>query len=215
MRKYKRRSSKKRRYAKRRRYARRYRRGLRADYSSWFRLPAGQVENDNLTVMRGQLTFVLSGIPNHTTYKNMFDQYRINKVIVKFTPRSTEVVNRPYDDATAGTPLLTPMFCAAVIRDDDALPLNYVDILNMQGSRERKMTQGMKWVFRPSVLQRLGVDNLYPGYSLHRPPWINTKYDNCPHYGLQYAITAGGTNRVFVHDIEIKMHVSFRRRKNP
>ena len=215
MRKYRKKSSKyrrKRRFYRRKRYGRRNSL-LRADYSAWLRLPASQIENDNITVERGQYTFALSAVPSYTTLKNLFDQYKINKVIISFKPIATEIINRAFDDATTGTPLLTPMFVSAITRDDDSLPANYADVLNLQGSRERKMTRGMKWIFRPSVLNRLGGDAPVT-YAVQRPTWINTKYPDCPHFGLTYAVQAGSTSKVFVHDVEAKIHVSFRLRKN-
>lgn len=194
----------------RRRYARR--RGFRPDFSTWLRVPGFPIENNVLVVERGVLQWALSDVHSYTTYQAMFDQYKINKVVVRFIPRSTETVTRDYNANQQGPPNLTANFVCALQRDDDGLPNSYEAVRRLQGSRERKMTRGMKWVFRPSLLTQLGPA-ANSGYSLAGSRWINTKYPGILHYGLAWAIDSGSTTGVFAHDVQAMLHISFRRRK--
>lgn len=57
-----------------------------------------------------------------TNYLSLYDQFRINKVVFKFTPASGEVINKPFDDTTTpGSAVRNPIFATCIDFDSESV----------------------------------------------------------------------------------------------
>lgn len=85
---------------------------------------AGVISSAGSTAIRayGVSEFKLNSLPNHTEFTNLFDQYRIIKVVVQCLPRVTQV----FQNASAAP---VNVFTCAVDQTDVTTPISESDVL--------------------------------------------------------------------------------------
>lgn len=195
----------------------------RADYSTIVKTDqAGALTpfaNDSLVVTRGALTFALNQVPEYARFTALFDQYRINRVVVKFIPTMSTLVNRPYDDTT--TILVgegVPRLATAIDRDDDQLPSSttgFNDLQGRQGSKVVQATRPVTWSFVPTRLSMVYRTASTTGYKVDSQTreFLDCANDNIPHYGLKYALTPFSPANAFQYRVETTYYLSFKSRR--
>uniref|UniRef100_UPI004047F021 hypothetical protein n=1 Tax=Orrella sp. TaxID=1921583 RepID=UPI004047F021 len=189
---------------------------VKADYSCMLR-KEGVITIANTTSgpVLGAIRFSLADCLNHTNFTNMFDQYRINTVVVKFIPHMTEMVNKPYDDTTTPTSGGTiPNLCVAVDRDDATVPASYNELKARSKSRIVPATKPLTFKLRPSRLiatYDAGAANAYTVDVSKR--WINSSSPNLNHFGLKYALEDSSPANAYIYEVEIMYYLSFKDRK--
>lgn len=141
----------------------------------------------------GALEFKFDDIPNKTEFTNLFDQYRINGILVRFIPNFTGSDINPSTTAQS-----VPNIWTIIDHDDAATPANLNEMMQYPNC---KMTRGQnvhKRYFRPSCL--VDVAGITTGVKFKQ--WLNMANTNIPHYGLKYHVDQTqaeiGTWRVFV-----------------
>lgn len=212
-----RRRFKKRRYTRRRRYAKVSRARFTSSnkWNTVLRGAEATINNSALTVTPFQFTARLVDCINFSTYTTLFDQYRINKVVVLMTPVKTQVVNRPYDDTTtAGAVLAIPRLSVVIDRDDDTLPVTFEEVYQRPNSKTTLATRKQVWAFRPTKLGMVYRSTTTTGYKVDwGRDFIDSGDSDVPHYGLKGILEAASPNEAYTYRIETKFYVSFRNRK--
>lgn len=135
--------------------------------------------------------FMLNQLPNYTEFTNLYDQYKITKIVCKLIPMLNGNGNVPVAYAqtdTVSSPS-NPGLLISVLDYDDATPLSLIgDYLQYQNVRKqpaimnRTHTRVIVPRVRKNVLQGGGGD--MPAM-IGKPGWIDCQYANIPHYGLK------------------------------
>lgn len=212
-RKFKRMSRRKRTYARR---IPRPVKSLKADYTAVLRSNTFEFANDSLVETKGGYTFALANMINFGQFVQMFDQYRIKWVRCTFRPVLTTVVNRPYDDTTAGSAVnQIPKLVTCIDRDDITSAFTYYELKTKQGARENLATKTVSFKFVPNRLVMVYVDPVTTGYKIDSEAnaWIDCANNNVPHYGLKYALEVATPKDAYQYEFTWHAMVQFRSRR--
>lgn len=153
----------------------------------------------SLTVY-GSLSFALSDLPSYTEFTQLYDEYKIMKVVLSFYPvRATQVYT-----AT----LTIPVFICAVDHDDSTAPTNITTLLQYPGCRIKSSRNQFSVTIKPKVASAVynGVTDAYSAKS----QYVDCTYGSVPHYGFKYAIGSAGVASSVSYDIYAKYYVAFR-----
>jgi len=198
-------------------YVPRNRISTNSDYTSFFRCEPIEFSNDSTITVRDGLSFQLTDIINFSSFTTIWDQYRIDQVIVKFIPVLTTVVNRPFDDSTnpgasvGEIPRLTTM----IDRDDRAVPLDFNQIFQRPQSRTKMATKAIIWKFTPNRLVEVYRSTTSTAYKIdtNKKQFLDCGYSNVPHYGLKFALEATSPSNCYQYRIERSFKISFKNRR--
>lgn len=143
----------------------------------------------SITDAFGGMAFTFNDIPNNTEFTNLFDQYRINKVVLKWVPLA--------NSANAGTQSTT-LFYSVLDYTDDTVPTTEQQLVEYASL---KITQGLRQhtrIFTPTTLDSLTDDTGAATYSGNPKikQWISTSSPNVPHYGVKYLRPAQPTGQL-------------------
>ncbi len=138
-------------------------------------------------------SFTLADLPQALSFRQLYDQYRINAVSTKI------ILNSSTDPATNQNLQLGYVLND---RDDAATPVDWtafmqrsaVKIKNLypSGNNACQATMYMK----PTPLVQLYESAVGTAYSLpKKAPWIDMGDPNCPHFGLLYGFNNGAEVR--------------------
>lgn len=136
----------------------------------------------------GAYSFTLSQLPNYTEFTNLYDQYRINKILIKFVPNVNSA-----DVAAAAT---IAQF-NTVLDFNDATPLGSLNACFEYGNwRMSRGTQIHTRIFRPSTLDATSTSGAITATNPTWRQWISTANSDVPHFGLKYCAepTAGNSD---------------------
>lgn len=153
------------------------------------------------TITSGALSFALNSLPGYTEFTNLFDCYRINKIVVKFVPAVTS--------AEVGATSTNPMTNFFTVLDfNDATALSTLNDAFEYGNL--KMTRGYKThtrVFTPSTLL-LGSDSSDRAAMPKYKQWITTAEADILHYGCKYVAETQATAADIVWKTYVTMYFS-------
>lgn len=170
------------------------------------------IANDTTAETRGALTFKLSECNYFTRFTAIYDQYRIDKVIVTFRPAMGQVVNKPYDDTTTGVLAnACPRFVTAIDFDDNSTPSSLDELMSRSGSRTTLATKQQVRAFKPKRLIQVFRTLTTTGYM----PDATNRFLDCaqtdiPHYGLKYALDTCSPIRAYIYEVDVKYHITFK-----
>lgn len=126
----------------------------------------------------GGLSFRLSSLPNYTEFTNLFDQYRINKIVIRFVPSA--------NSDSVGSTHVIPNFHTIIDNNDSTTPTALNELYESQSWKRTRGTQVQTRVFTPSSLIDIGLSSNSPKWK----QWISTDFPSVDHYGLKYALEA-------------------------
>lgn len=127
----------------------------------------------------GAYLFTFSQLPNYAEFTNLYDQYRINKIVVKFIP-----THNSSDVSVAAQSI--PNF-NTVLDFNDATPLTLQSqLFEYQNWRMTRGTQVHTRVFRPSTLDATSTSGAITATNPTWRQWISTVNSDVPHFGLKY-----------------------------
>jgi len=186
---------------------------LKPDYScKLFKEPI-IISNDSTAETKNAFDFTLTDCINYSTWSTVFDQYRINMVVVKFIPVQTQVINRPFDDTTnPGTSVSEiPRFAVSIDRDDSVTPIDIEQLLKRQGTIVKNATQPITLKFVPNRLVQI-YNGVTVGYKIdidHRT-FLDCAQPGIPHYGLKCVLEATSPSNCYQYRMETYYYVSFK-----
>lgn len=138
---------------------------------------------------------------NLGAFGNLYDQYKINKVVMQFVPKFTDS-----DIGTAPTGGQLSMFASCIDYDDATIPLSIGDILERNNAKLHR-TRIVTRVLKPCVNFNVST-GATAGVSTKQSPWLDVTNTNVPHFGVKIGIT--GTAVIQSYDIIVKYYLSFR-----
>lgn len=159
------------------------------------------------------LSFSLDMLPNYSEFTSLYDQYRINAVVVKIkfmqqTPSQTEQVAVP--------DVVQPVL-HWIVDSTDAAPPTTLDQIRQYGNyRYKAMTANSPINIKifPKFARANYRTAVTTGYSPARG-WVETASPNVPHYGLKMLVDGGwaagtGEHNVGAMMVECKFYMSFK-----
>lgn len=170
---------------------------------------AAQLVQNSATPVFVAIAFNLSDIAQYSSFSNLFDQYRIDKVVLRFYTRNTAISVFNVSGANAGV----PMGYVTLDLDDSSAPTSvdqlrqYDKCVSFTGATSFDIT------LTPRPTAALFAGGAFSGYSTPDvEPWIDVANTAVSHYGIKMAIGAltATTTSAWVWDIEAHYWLSFR-----
>lgn len=153
------------------------------------------------------LEFQLASVLNYTEFTSLFQEYRINCVVVKFTPTwdTNDIGNQ-----TIATPVRMPVIGWAIDYNDAATPSSIDTISEFANYKETMFNKPIKIKIWPAVAPTLYANNLLVGYGVKRRQWIRSANSDVKHYGLKFMVYNITPNLKYAWNYKIKYYLSFR-----
>lgn len=208
--------SRKRRTQKRRRLTRRYRR-KRVRNANFIQVkltvPTDDLTNSDTAEATDGYRITLDGADNQQHYRQQWDQYRIDKVRITWTPvRTQQVITNV--TSTTNPPGVTnvPMYYTALDRDN-ITNISVQNVKQRYGCREQLATRKMTRTFIPTALMAIeGSTAMDLGFACRRRVWIDSSYAKVPHYGVRAAMEPAAPAGIYRLRVNFEVWVSFRNR---
>jgi len=175
------------------------------------------------------MTFQLPDCEGITNWQRLFEEFRLNKVVVTFTPVQTEERNRAVTiGAPAGDVLGTTQtpFCYYLIdrNDDNVAGWTRANFKKIKGSVRKLATEPHVISFTPSVLNAVYAGPAQPpdltpqlNYQVsYKKNWQQNNQAqpgiNQPYWGIKYGMEPATPAGAYYQRISIKYFVSFRKK---
>lgn len=128
--------------------------------------------------------FTFASTPAVTEFTTLFDQYRINKIAVKFVPNFTG------SDLNPGTTYVAlPNIHTVLDYDSSTDPTSIDELLQYDTYRLRKGGRPFTMVWTPAVEMDVGGVS---GAGLKFKQWLDCATTSIKHYGIRLAVEAAG-----------------------
>lgn len=126
----------------------------------------------------------LAELPQVSQFTNIFDAYRINKVVFKFIPLSNNV-NLPQN--TPGNLAAAPQWLSTVIDyDDSSILTTEGSMLEYESFKQTAPYRRHTRSFVPALaIEAYKTSGTTIAYSQARKKWIDAAYTDVPHYGVK------------------------------
>lgn len=169
------------------------------------------VTNSNIAEQRITYRFQLSACLNYVAYQTMWEQYRINKVVITWKPIRVQSVVGQVTAVAPGSTTNIPSYVIA-IDNDDVSSEAYQDTKTRYGSRERLVTTPGKVVMKPACLSEIYLAVAANAYSPQYGKWLDCRYATVPHYGVRLAMEPAEPAGNYALECKTKIYVSFKNR---
>lgn len=168
--------------------------------------------------MYGEFTyqFSLEHVHNYTEFTNLFDSYRINKVVVRFIPRASSAESSGNSNSTV--PAISPNIHIVKDYDDNTLPsageTGLRQLREYSSYKVRRFLNSFAVVIRPKIQgTAYGYDNILEMNTKKMGAWINTDRNNVKHLGFKGTIEAVNPSSALNHvnfEIVTTYYMSFK-----
>jgi hypothetical protein len=155
---------------------------------------SADISNLTAGASAGAYAPAFTNLPNNTEFSALFDEYRINKVVVKFVPNFTGSDLNPNASFNS-----LPNIYTILDYDDNNTPANLDELLQYPNM---KMTRGHAIhtrIFTPKVCLDVGGSN---AVAPKAKQWLDLSFASIPHYGMKWWLDASGVTtgkyRVFI-----------------
>lgn len=162
------------------------------------------------------LQFKLDDMLGSAQFVAMYQEYRINCVVVKFQPLwdSGDVANRMHVGTAGGVPapqpINLPMIGWCYDYNDANTPTNLDDLQKFANYREAQFDKPIKIKIWPACAPGVYISGVAAGYSIKRKEWLRSANSNVPHYGLKYCVYNISNAVAYAWNFSVKYYVSFR-----
>lgn len=163
----------------------------------------GTITQDDVFQTTG-VVFKLNEFNSYSKFTDIFEQYRIVKIIQKIYPTADSFV-APLKVAITGadddehiTQVQTPLLCYKIDRDDVTTATNLDDCLKNPAYKVRSLKKPVKIQFKPNSLNNIYQGAVTNNYSISFNDWLNTENssDN-EYYGLVRCIHCTGCSSTY------------------
>lgn len=139
------------------------------------------------------MSFQLSDLPNYTEFTNLFDQFRICSVKLKWIPSMTGVdMSNVFDHSQ-----INRFVTMAYDHNDATPPASEAEIMQYQGVRQKSHSRIWTYKVYPYVAQETYKTAITTGYSAKRMVWIDSTSPTIPHFGFKMWVPSLGLNATF------------------
>jgi hypothetical protein len=168
-----------------------------------------QMQQNSATAALIAIAFRLDDLGQASTFSALFDQYKLDKVVLRFTTRNPAVMVFNTASPNGGVPLgyVTPD------RDDASAPTSVDAVRQYDLANGFTGTSSFDVVIEPRPTAALYASGAFTGYNaMDTEPWIDVANSDVPHYGIKIGIGAltATTSSSWVWDLEAFYYVSFR-----
>lgn len=132
--------------------------------------------------------FALADIPNVASLGSLFDQYRIEKIQLRFKSRNPAlfISNMTSPNNSSCEPFLV------IDRDDNTAPTTISELQQYDNCQQFGAQDSMDVIFEPSITPSVFSGGAFSGYSVDDSGkyWIDLANTSVPHYGVKVGIPA-------------------------
>jgi len=157
----------------------------------------------------GAMAFSLQDLDQVTSFTSLFDQYRIDRVIVQVKTHN----NFSSFNTSSAANSAPPTTFWVIDRDDSNALTTLAQARQYDNVQDACLTDHVEIDLEPSVTPAIYAAGAFSGYGITRTGvWLDCNNVSIPHYGVKFAITeltALATDTYF-WDIEFYYYVSFR-----
>lgn len=146
--------------------------------------------SNGTTPLFGQITPSLSLLPSPAEFTELYAQYRINKIKIKYIPTFT--TQNGIDASTAGANML--FYGTTKNRNGVAVDFNSENefLESTDGQWAKLASVPRKWYYTPNILSENYKSVSTTGYGFAYKKWLNSGDSQVPHYGFAwYLLTFG------------------------
>ncbi len=166
--------------------------------------------------------FSLSQLPTFTDFTNLFDQYRINRITMRFFQPYQQTGTFPLYSAASQTNLPKLFLGTAIDYDDSNVPSSMDELRAYQSFRYREITnsdfRSGEVTIRPCISTEIYRTSVTTAYEPRSGVWLDTAYPDVPHYAIKWGcdvMYADGPNPItvgvaFTIPVEITYDLEFR-----
>jgi len=142
--------------------------------------------------------FALSQVSNYTEFTRLFDQYRIDKIVLNFKFQANAVDVTQRGGAKGG---ILPILYYTQDLDDGTAPASQDDLLQYQQCKSRILNgnDAFSMVIKPGVSRQV-YQGATSGYEMARSPKIDNGYPDVQHYGIKCWVRNWMSNGVATDD---------------
>jgi len=156
------------------------------------------------------LGFTIADLPQVASFATIFDQYRIDKVVVRIMSRNNAVsmVNLTSPN------LVNPLHAIVVDRDDISVLGSYQAVVQYDNCQVIQGDTSMDIELKPSITPAAYSSGAFSGYVIQdTDAWIDFANTSVLYYGIKGAITqlTASSAQNWVWDINAAYYVSFRK----
>lgn len=176
------------------------------------RLPDKLIVNDTVVEQAGAFNIRLQDLTNYSNYTTIWDQYRINKIVVRARPiRTTTVVAQVEDVSTPQGTTNIPSYCLVKDFDDSITPSSFTQLEARTFAKRRLATQSMSYKFTPATLTSI-YQPITSAYAPKYKTWLDCAFPAVPHYGIKFAMEVAAPAGVYGIELVTDVYVSFKNR---
>ncbi len=169
---------------------------------------AAQLVQNGSTTVNVAIGFQLSDLPQVSTLSAFFDQYRLDKVLLRFKSRNNAVFIANTASPNGGVPT------GYAVRDlDDASALSVTsDYLQYESCETFNGEDDFVICLTPACTPAVFSGGAFSGYSVKQPMWLDIANTSIPHYGVKIGIgpLTVSTTQSWVWDVTAEYIVSFK-----
>lgn len=157
----------------------------------------------------------MNELPNYTEYTDLFDEYRINYIVMKFLPitRGTQVslagmssVLNPVNNFG----WYQPQIHICPDYNDADTPSSIASLQQKHGYRVTEFNKPVILKFRPAVSPMIYRSAATTAYGTKWKQWLHQQYTDTPHYGAKWIITGLNESHAFTYQVQLTYYMSFR-----
>lgn len=148
------------------------------------------------------LNFQVNDLPQISTFRNLFDQYRIRNVVVAFKAQATQT----YTGNSSGD---VPSITTAIDYNDNSAA--GIPAVEYQNAVTNPMTTSFVRSLQPRTAQPVYNGALSTAYLMgNKDLWIDLAYPQVPHYQLIVNIGTTSIDNQFVYSVDVLYTVEFK-----
>lgn len=161
---------------------------------------SGAVTSSTVMDTFGGVYFRLVDVPNSSEFTTLFDQYRIDKVKIRFMPRA--------NSSEVGTNQGMIKLFTAVDYDDITTPTSIAELLQYQNCKVVPSTAITTRVLKPAFASQVYQSATSTGYGARRG-WLDCDNNAVQHFGIKWGLQQlpAGTQ---TFDLHVQYHLSFK-----
>lgn len=161
----------------------------------------GTIASAALTNTYGAIQLSLDQLPSYTEFTNLFEEYKIDKIVLKFYPaQMTENDN--------GTAASTPIFMYAIDKSDATAPASLNEMYQYAGLKIVNVLKPFTFKFYPCWSQYAYTGGA-SGYGTARG-FLSCDYPAVKHYGVKYVMGLSGVASSSGYNVFAVFHMAFR-----
>jgi len=161
------------------------------------------------TLVFGSMAFSLQDLDQVTSLTAIFDQYRIDRVIVQIKSLNPSANFNTSSAANSATPTVYWV----VDRDDSTTPTTTAQLREYDNVQVAESYDNVEIDLQPSVTPAIYASGAFSGYGVTRTGvWLDCANVSIPHYGVKFGITeltAAATDTYYWH-CQFCYYLSFR-----